>query len=359
LETSSPTLSLAPSFASCKAVLLISFLAEVNVNGCSFVLHDLSETEADHFKSRFDIACPAGKEILLKIRLSAESKTRCVIHVPPQANLTTAQVLNMTAASPEDFTVKPEVENVKVVVEKGEESCLVAPGTYTTGKLTGNTTVTGTTGEGKVPPVKAVPKKFHFATEQEEVTYFGTQGAVAQEFGFDFGKVKCSQMLVEGNPQFLGKTELNLLGAEAAGGKPYEGCEDPKTKATYEVDLNGCVLRMTALRIDNGRFEAGTTVEDCFVGEVIEIDSAACTYKIPEQSGVNKEGLRHITLANVGAGKSREVTATFSLTGMKYEEEGGACKQAAKANGTLTGQMRMLAGERTGMSFLGLWVEPG
>lgn len=64
-------------------------------------------------------------------------------------------------------------------------------------------------------------------------------------------------------------------------------------------------------------------------------------------------------MTNVGTGKSREVLATFVISGMKYEEEGGGCKQAGKltSNGTYSGTIRLTVGERTGPWFLGLWVE--
>lgn len=357
LETASPTATFSPSFSKCKVVILgISYPTAISVGSCGFVLHATEEVEADTYKAHTDISCPGESKILITIKNPAETKTKCLIHVPPKTGLTTTKVKDMTEASPENITITGEVEGVVAVVTKGEEECLISPGTYTTGKITGNTTVTAT-GKGEVPPPKLrMVDKFHFADEEEEVTFIGTQNT-NQEFGFDLGKVKCSQVWIEGNPQFLGKTSTELIGGEPTGGEPYEGCEFNKEK--FEVDLQGCVFRIKALWIEAGQYHAGTYIEDCFVNKKIEVKSANCTITIPEQSGFKKEGLRNITLSNFGAGKNREVTANFSLSGMKYEEEGGGCKQAGKptSNGTYSGTMRLTVGERTGPWFLGLWVE--
>lgn len=357
LPAPSSTLTLSPTFEKCKLVFFgISFPTEVKVGSCTYVHHAQEETEADVYKAKLDISCPTESKILITIKNTAGTKTKCLIHVPSQSGLSTVKVKDMTTAEPEDITLVDEVEGVKETVTNGEESCgLITPGEYTSGKMTGNTTVT-TTGAGEVPPLRLV-QRFHFATEEEATVFYGTE-STNLEFGFDLGKVKCTQMLIENaNLQFVGKTSPYVDGSEQGAGPPYEGCEINKEKV--EVDLNVCWFRIAALRVEAGWYEAGTYIDDCFPGMRIELKAPNCTIFIPEQSGFKNEGLRRVTLTNVGTGKGQEVTATFAVSGMKYEEEGEGCKNPGKAtaNGTYTGTERLTVGERNGPFLLGLWVE--
>jgi hypothetical protein len=359
LSSPSSTLTLSPAFSKCKMVVLgITFPTEIKVNSCTNVLHAKEETAADTYKAQLGISCPAEGKILITIKNSAGTKSKCLVHVSPQTGLNSVKVKDMTEAEPEDITLIDEVEGIKTVVTNGEEACgLITPGEYSNGKISGTTTVTAT-GVGEVPPPNlGLAQKFHFAAEEEEALF-----AIAQnsnlEFGFDLGKVKCVQMVIE-NPaqQFVNKTSTFVEATEQGGGPPYENCEINKEKV--EIDLNVCWFRIDVLRIDGPFYEAGTYIENCFPKMRIEIKAPNCTIYIPQQSGFKKEGLRTVTLTNVGAGKSREVTATFVVSGMKYEEEGEGCKQPGKAtaNGTYSGTERLTAAEQAGPFFRGLWVE--
>ncbi len=359
LAAPSSTLTLSPTYGKCKVVFLgIPFPTEIKVGSCTYVHHAKEETEADVYKAQLDISCPTESKILITIKNTAGTKTKCLIHVPSQSGLSTVKVKNMTEAETEDVTLVDEVEGVKETVTNGEETCgLITPGEYTSGKMTGNTTVTAT-GKGEVPPPNLrMAQKFHFAAEEEEIAFFGTQNT-NQEFGFDLGKVKCTQMLIE-NPslQFVNNLSPDVEGTELGAGPSYEGCEINKEKV--EINLNVCWFRIAALRVEAGWYEAGTYIENCFPKMRIEIKAPNCTIFIPQQSGFKKEGLRSVTLTNVGAGKNREVTATFVISGMKYEEEGEGCKQPGKAtaNGTYSGTERLTAAEPAGPFFRGLWVE--
>jgi hypothetical protein len=355
LEAPSSTTTLSPSFGECKMVILgVSFAAEVSPGSCGFVIHATEEIEADVFKANTDISCPGEGKIQITIKNLAQTKTKCVVHVPPQSGLNTTKIKDMTEASPANITVAHEIEGASATVTNGEENCWITPGNYNTGKLTGNTTVTATNG-GEVPPLRMVDT-FHFADEEEEVAFIATQYS-GQEFGFDLGKVKCGQIWLEGDHEFPGKTSPELAGREPSGEKPYQACTFNKEET--EVDLWACRFRITALRVEAGQYEAGTYIEQCVPKRTIEVITPNCTIKIPEQMGYKKEGLRTVTLTNVGTGTSREVIAQFNVKGMKYEEEGGGCKQAGQltSNGTYSGSIRLTVAERAGPWFRGLWVE--
>lgn len=358
LSTSSSTSTLSPAFSKCKMVVLgITYPTEVNVGSCTNVLHLKEETAAGTYKAQLDISCPAEGKILITIKNSAGTKSKCLVHISPQTGLSTVKVKDMTEAEPESITLIDEVEGIKSVVTNGEESCgLIAPGEYSNGKISGATTVTAT-GVGEVPPPNLkVAQKFHFAAEEEKGEFYGVQSTV-QEFGFDLGKVKCAEVWLTGSAEFPGGTTTELTGTERAGGKSYESCEF--NKENFEVDLNFCVFRIKVLKVETAEFEASTYIELCFPNERIEIKGPNCTIFIPEQSGFKQEGLRGITLSNDGTGKNREVTAKFFLAGIKYEEQGGGCKQNGKmtTNGTYSGTMRLTVAEESGPFFRGLWVE--
>jgi hypothetical protein len=358
LSSPSSTLTLSPAFSKCKMVVLgITYPTEIKANSCTNVLHAKEETAADTYKAQLDISCPAEGKILITIKNSAGTKSKCLVHVSPQTGLNSVKVKDMTEAEPEDITLIDEVEGIKTVVTDGEEACgLITPGEYSNGKISGTTTVTAT-GVGEVPPPNlGLAQKFHFAAEEEKAEFYGTQSTV-QEFGFDLGKVKCAQVWLTGTAEFPGGTTTELSGGERAGGLSYENCEF--NKENFAVNMNFCQFRIKVLRIETAQFEASTYIELCFPNERIEIIGPNCTIFIPEQSGFKQEGLRGLTLSNDGAGKNREVTAKFWLAGIKYEEQGGGCKQNGKMtnNGTYSGTMRLTVAEESGPWFRGLWVD--
>lgn len=341
----SPTLTLSPAFSKCKSIF---FPAQISMNGCGYTVHGLSEIEADLYKAYADITCPAGKEIAITIKNFAETKTKCVIHVPPQINRTTVKAQNITEASPEDMTLKNELKEISAVVTKGEEACVLTPGSYFNGELTGKTTVTAT-GAGEVPPVPKInPRKFHFGLEEvgvESILEVSAVGPV-QEFGFDIGKVKCTEMLL----QETFSVKSPVLPAMTIGGT-FGSCKYGGLSAA--VEFNGCRYSFTAHKIEFGDF-VGRTAITCFIpGETIEVNTGAnCTVSMPAQSG-----LKGVLFFNAGAGASREINASIAIKSLRYSESGAGCVGKGETkNGTYVGAMLFKAGVLGGLQY-GLWNE--
>jgi hypothetical protein len=83
--------------------------------------------------------------------------------------------------------------------------------------------------------------------------------------------------------------------------------------------------------------------------EPIEIVSG-CRYQIGAQ-----EGLKTVSYANGGSGASRDVTATFAVTGITYVRTGSGCGSSKFINGELTGIATLKADTAEGKQ-QGLWV---
>lgn len=82
----------------------------------------------------------------------------------------------------------------------------------------------------------------------------------------------------------------------------------------------------------------------------IEIRSG-CLYKIGPQ-----ENLSTVSYVNGGSGTTRDVTVTFSVTGITYVKTGLGCGSSTFVNGELTGITTLRADNSEGKQ-QGLWVE--
>jgi hypothetical protein len=356
---SSPTLDFLPSYKEC--VLAGFFPVEINVGSCVLRAHLFSETEAGVFTGPTDVVCPGGGQIVGKVK--SGSKTPCSFSIPPQTGKFGIKATDMNEDTPDDFTLRSEVEGITVVVEKGEGFCFFAsPGTYTTGKYTANMLVTAKGTGGETPPVpvqpKDPPKKFHFQLEKaEDVEVIGgAQGA--QDFKFDIGKVSCGNVL--SREESNGFTVFSTFDLESTA---YEECKHvgaPVEKA--EVLFNSCVLRIRAgiEEPKTGQRLSGVNVA-CGPGGKMEVRVDNCTLTIPSQSGLNGEGIKRAVVVNVGAGKTAEIRVSFVLDGIAYEEgEGTACllPNVVKKNGSLTGTVLFRALEEEGKKAqVGFWSQ--
>lgn len=331
----SPTLTLSPTYGKCK-VSLFGLPAEVIPGSCGLAVHGLAETAADAFSAQLDVTCPAKGEILVVIKNFAGTKTTCLIHVRPQSNLKTVKVSNMTEASPEGFTVKTEIESLVVEVTKGEENCLIAPGTYTNAKYTANTTVTST-GSGATPPITAKPK-----ARVEKVTWLSwqwedaSQGVIGTnvgdlQFSFAAGTVTCAGSTWEN--AFNGPhTTRDALSTQF----DFEACKFEKTYV--EFTIGKCAWYLDAGAIEGTSYIGGLNLSCNMIPSEVHLPN--CIISVNDPVYIPR-GHRWASYENLGAGKNRQVKATLDIWGIEYEEVGTGCKTPNKPqkNGTLKGTL--------------------
>lgn len=103
LAEASPTLSLAPSYADCEAFGFA--IAEVDPEGCEYLLHLGEEEGEGQFAASADLVCPEGQSV----KIDAFS---CSLEVKSQSGLTTVLVANGEA----DLELTPEIEGIEYVV---------------------------------------------------------------------------------------------------------------------------------------------------------------------------------------------------------------------------------------------------
>lgn len=126
----SATLNLAPTYSECKAFGFLN--ATVHPNGCKYRLHLVEETSVDKYKASFDIACEAGKAIVV-------TAATCQLEIKSQAGLGSVALANNTEASPKDITFDPEVAGLAYTVTTDGFGCPFngtgnkTGGTYTAG----------------------------------------------------------------------------------------------------------------------------------------------------------------------------------------------------------------------------------
>jgi hypothetical protein len=131
---------LAPSYSGCTAFGFLG--ATVHPNGCTYQFHLTSNTVSP-YTSTVDVVCPAGKSI------EVTGAFGCVTTVGSQNGLTGVTLTNNGTKTTRDLKVGLKVTGVHGVASA---NC-PAPGTFTTGELTGEATVraynsAGTTQQG-------------------------------------------------------------------------------------------------------------------------------------------------------------------------------------------------------------------
>lgn len=177
LSEASSTLTLTPSFSSCKAFGFAE--ATVKPEGCKLVLHGGSETaEAETYAATTDVSCEAGKSI--KITAST-----CAIEVGAQTNRSGAQLNDETQTAPEHTVLEGTITKVAYTVTTDGFLCpFGGTGKKESGELKGSAKLTAS---GEVlakngfalADAHAFPSPFKFtAATQSTVAgiYFTTPG---------------------------------------------------------------------------------------------------------------------------------------------------------------------------------------
>jgi len=137
LSESSQTFTITPTYSECEAFGFLS--ATVNMEKCNYLFHLTTEfavsapTESPAYQAHVDLKCGAGESV----KIVAGT---CEVQVDAQDGMTTVDLYNMKAATPNDVTVTPTV-SLKYTVTKDGFGCPFTglgekTGTYTSTEKT-------------------------------------------------------------------------------------------------------------------------------------------------------------------------------------------------------------------------------
>jgi hypothetical protein len=196
-----------------------------------------------------------------------------------------------------------------------------------------------------------------FTAEKNTVTLTGDQDKGLDKFTTTVGIVSCNEVKYHGTAT-TGSTTVKIA-------PTYNGCTGFGFPAT--IHMNGCEY---ALTLTEQKPEVGpttTTVEIvCPTGKEITITAVAagttkCTVHVPPQTGPSgTTGLKHIEWHNVGAGQTRELTGTITITGITYKHtEGtglGKCTTGHSETGSYNGLATVTGEEHGGGAHVGIFL---
>ncbi len=193
------------------------------------------------------------------------------------------------------------------------------------------------------PAASAAEAPFKIDVETPPAKVYGKQHAGNDVWIFDTGSFSCDEVTYSGNLSGKENSEISLTPA-------YSGCK-AFGLFSVPVDVNGCEFKYTSQTRVGPNYEAKKSIV-CFGGQKIEITAPGCTVTVGSQAG-----LGNITLTNVGAGATREITFDENISSISYEEHRplfGICanKTAAKTNGSFVGadlQTATSGGAHTGL----------
>ncbi|HVI70063.1 MAG TPA: hypothetical protein VM656_01080 [Pyrinomonadaceae bacterium] len=190
---------------------------------------------------------------------------------------------------------------------------------------------------------------FHFTSEKEHTILRGVQEGT-DVLTIDFGTLGCTAVKYTGTIQSATTTTTV---AEVT--PEYSGCT-AFGFTNVPIHHNECKYKFVAGTKESGNYEGSIDIV-CPTGKKIELTAPGCLVTVGPQTGIKK-----VTFKAVGAGATREITAIFNLTGVKYEEHEGpfgtcASDTVVRSNGTYTGNT-IITGETSEKSHLGISLTP-
>lgn len=111
----------------------------IHMNGCTYLFHITPATNPP--TGSVDIVCPKEKEITVTAISAGTSK--CVIHVPPQTDLTTVRYSTIGAGATREITAIAEISGLKYTHTPGTGLGKCTEGSATNGSYEGKATLTG------------------------------------------------------------------------------------------------------------------------------------------------------------------------------------------------------------------------
>jgi len=147
---------------------------------------------------------------------------------------------------------------------------------------------------------------FKFKSEGTPTKLSGKQHAGNDVFTPHTGGVSCNEATYAGEQVGTEVSEVTVT-------PTYSEC---KAFGLFNVPIttNGCRYTLNA-GTKTGTTFAGSVSIACPAGKIIEIEAPGCTTTVGSQSNIGG-----ITLTNIGAGATREITVDINIIALKYEE---------------------------------------
>jgi hypothetical protein len=110
LSAASSTLTVTPSYSNCEAFGFLG--ADIDENGCTYLLHTSSKLSTGHYSSSLDIQCETGKKMVITASV-------CEVTIGPQTGLRSVTTMNSASS----ITVVPNITDITVNVVKDGFGC--------------------------------------------------------------------------------------------------------------------------------------------------------------------------------------------------------------------------------------------
>ncbi len=137
--SSSSSVTVTPTYTGCT---FVGLAATVTMNGCDYLV--TINSAVGNTTGNVDIVCPTGNEVT--VTAPSIGTAKCIVHVPPQNNLTTSTGTNLTGAgTTKELTLDINITNISYSQTKGTAetgNCETKDNT-TGGKYTGKALITG------------------------------------------------------------------------------------------------------------------------------------------------------------------------------------------------------------------------
>ena len=329
VETTVQQVTVTPTYSKCVRTVEEGEDEKITVktNGCQFI----AKTGRGEVHNTAELVCPAGKKIEL-------TSSVCGLKINPQL-VSGLEYTTITEFGKDAITVDVTAKVSAIEVHSG--ICIFLGTSTVVGELTGSAKVRGVSTFEEPINITATdgPAPTKFRSEVAHPTLTGAQVAEsAYTFGILMGSVKCATTSVSGTIATAVTEEITLS-------PTYGSCKGLERNVT--VDMNGCAY---VLKVKSTT-SAGVTIE-CPAEKSIETtyDSfeGGCTITIGAQ---NASG--NVDVKNEGAGTTRDILLTWTLSGLKYKRDG--CEVGGEAtNGTYSGSVT-LKGQDTEGTQKGIW----
>src|SRR5215204_1657741 len=297
--TSAAEITLTPQYKECTLTGSTEAAVTVHVNGCKWT-YEATETSTAGVRLS---GCAEGTSGIL---FTAPS---CTITVLSQfTTMGPVHYLNSGSGSTRELKIESTIENL-TYTELGS-NCKNKGAHTTGGKLTGKITLTGENAETKAHRgVWFTPSTPQLHVESAPATLRGGQEGF-NTTTIDSGTWHCSTITYTGSVSAKTSVDAtftpNMLGCRSTG----------FSEAEQIIDTNGCEYTLT--------FDSGTMdIAGCNAGTPgIVMTFPFCTVTIKEQT------LGSVDFSNSGAGTTREISWTWTVSNFAYTEKGLGCKNS-------------------------------
>lgn len=135
VASNTTTISLTPQFAGCTWA---GFSATVDPEDCQYLVHIGSGTATE---GGLDLVCTHAGE--LTVTSSGVGTAKCILHIPSQANIGLAKVMNIGSGATRELTIEGVMTGIDYTHTKGTGLGSCSPGTGATGSFVFKARLTG------------------------------------------------------------------------------------------------------------------------------------------------------------------------------------------------------------------------